>query len=101
MAITESLIELFSRGGPVMFVIAGVSLAAWFLSLRTWLLAGSLLRRLEKMSDAGLGPAGHDPFALVGYGLSSSAIKARTARLGGVLRLVARQQDPQVDQKQD
>lgn len=71
-----------------MFVIAGVSLAAWFLSLRTWLLAGSLLRRLEKMSDAGLGPAGHDPFALVGYGLSSSAIKARTARLGGVLRLV-------------
>lgn len=35
-----------------MFVIAGVSLAAWFVSLRAWLLSGYLLRKIQKLSQA-------------------------------------------------
>jgi hypothetical protein len=84
-----------------MFVIAGVSLLAWFLSVRTWLFAGSLLRRLEKMSHAGLGLVYNDPpkgarsqdsdfphsFSN-GNGLRGAAIKAQTARLGAGLRAV-------------
>lgn len=85
-----------------MFGIAGVSLVAWFLSLRTWLLAGSLLKRLQKITVAGLGLPHHGPSAgsrssdsdlpesfAASYGLRGSAIKAQTARLGGGLRLVA------------
>ena len=84
-----------------MFGIAGVSLVAWFLALKTWLLAGSLLKKLQKMSLAGLGLPHHgsltgpllrdsdspDSFA-AGYGLLSAAVKAQTARLGSGLRLV-------------
>jgi biopolymer transport protein ExbB len=101
VTLTESLIELFSRGGPVMFGIAGVSLVAWFLSLRTWLLAGSLLKRLQEMSLKGLGLTQHDSPAgsrspdtgfadsfSASYDLRGSAIKAQTARLGDGLRLV-------------
>jgi len=46
----ERLIDLFSSGGPVMFFIAGVSLIAWSLSLRMWVMAGSLLKRLQWIS---------------------------------------------------
>lgn len=46
----ERLIDLFSSGGPVMFSIAGVSLIAWYLSLRMWVMAGSLLKRLQWIS---------------------------------------------------
>jgi biopolymer transport protein ExbB len=46
----ERLIDLFSSGGPVMFFIAGVSLIAWYLSLRMWVIAGSLLKRLQRIS---------------------------------------------------
>ena len=101
MTLTESLMDLFSKGGPVMFGIAGVSLAAWFLSLRTWLLAGSLLRRLEKMSISGLSLVSNGSSAQSGSqdmgspdsfsdgnGLRGAAIKAQTERLNGGLRLV-------------
>lgn len=46
----KSLSELFSSGGPVMFAIAGVSLTAWYLTLRSWLEAGSLRKRLLRTS---------------------------------------------------
>jgi hypothetical protein len=81
VALAESLIELFSRGGPVMYGIAGVSLVAWFLSLRTWLLAGSLLRKLQRMSLAGWGLPHQDSF-------HRFALKAQTVRLGSSLWLV-------------
>lgn len=45
------LIELFSSGGPVMFFIAGVSLVAWFLTLRTWMAAGLLLKRIQRIGS--------------------------------------------------
>jgi len=41
------LVDFFSSGGPVMFFIAGVSLAAWYLTLRTWVTSGSLLKRFQ------------------------------------------------------
>jgi biopolymer transport protein ExbB len=81
VALTESLMELFSRGGPVMYGIAGVSLVAWFLSLRTWLLAGSVLRRLQRMSLRGWNLTHQDA-------LHHFAIKAQTIRLGSSLWLV-------------
>ena len=83
MALTESLIELFSRGGPVMYGIAGISLVAWFFSLRTWLLAGLLLKRLQKMILASHGIVSGAP-----YVLDSFAAKAQTVRLGSGLWLV-------------
>ena len=83
MVLTESLTELFSRGGPVMFGIAGVSLVAWFLSLRTWFLAGALLKRLQKMSNGDMGAARPSH-----YFLDSFAVKAQTVRLGSGLWLV-------------
>jgi biopolymer transport protein ExbB len=43
------LIELFVRGGPVMFFIAGISLIAWYLILRTWMAAGVLLRNMQSI----------------------------------------------------
>ena len=63
-----------------MYGIAGVSLVAWFLSLRTWLLAGSLLRRLQKMSHGRMGatPPSLDLFA----------VKTQTVRLGSGLWVV-------------
>ena len=66
-----------------MFGIAGVSLVAWFLSLRTWFLAGSLLKRLQKMSLASHGGVPCTP-----YYQDSFAIKAQTVRLGSGLWLV-------------
>jgi len=33
-----------------MFFIAGVSLVAWYLTLRTWVAAGSLLKRVQRIS---------------------------------------------------
>lgn len=78
-----------------MFGIAGVSVVAWFLSLRTWLQAGFLLKGLQKMNLAGLslprnGSSQSDTPDLlaVGYGLLSSAIRAQTTRFGGGLRVV-------------
>ena len=85
-----------------MFGIAGVSVVAWFLSLRTWLLAGSLLKRLQKMNLTGLGLPQHGSSAgspsaesdspdslVVSCSLRSSAIRTQTARFGGGLRLVS------------
>ena len=66
-----------------MFGIAGVSLVAWFLSLRTWLLAGFLLKRLQKMILASHGGVQCTP-----YFLDSFAVKAQTVRLGSGLWLV-------------
>jgi hypothetical protein len=75
-----------------MFGIAGVSLVAWFLSLRTWLLAGSLLKRLQRMSLVGWGLPHHNsdfPDSIAaGYDLHRFAVKAQTARLGSGLWLV-------------
>lgn len=82
-----------------MYGIAGVSLVAWFLSLRTWLLAGALLKRLQKMSLAGWGWPYHDsPAESVshdsdfsdadGYDFYRFTIKAQTVRLGSGLWLV-------------
>ena len=34
--IAKPLIDLFAQGGPVMVFIAGASILAWFLALRTW-----------------------------------------------------------------
>ena len=95
-----------------MFGITGVSLIAWFLSLRTWLLAGSLLKGLQKMTNgtvsiarqsrygarcapyaAGSGSPARasgdspDSFA-AGYDLHRSAIRAQTVRLSSGLWLV-------------
>jgi len=50
MAITNSIIELFSKGGPVIFVIAGISLVSWFLSLKTWFCSGTILKRIQKIN---------------------------------------------------
>ena len=44
------LVELFSNGGPVMFFIAGISLVAWYLALRAWVVASSLRKRFEKLN---------------------------------------------------
>ena len=34
--VVKSLTDLFAQGGPVMVFIAGASVLAWFLALRTW-----------------------------------------------------------------
>ncbi len=34
--VVKSLTDLFAQGGPVMVFIAGASVFAWFLALRTW-----------------------------------------------------------------
>jgi len=67
-----------------MFCIAGVSLIAWFLSLRTWLVAGSLLKRLQRIpglvtqnSELAGETAGDAP-----------AVKAQTVQLNSGLWLV-------------
>lgn len=67
-----------------MFCIAGVSLAAWFLSLRTWLLAGSLLKRLQKIP--GLATQNSElPEETAG---DAPAVKAQTVQLNSSLWLV-------------
>jgi hypothetical protein len=82
-----------------MYGIAGVSLIAWFLSLQTWFLAGSLLKRLQKMSLAGFSshelPAGSNLSAsdfpdsfITDCDFHRFNIKAQTVRLGGRLWLV-------------
>jgi len=63
-----------------MYGIAGVSLVAWFLSLRTWFLAGALLKRLQKMCNGRVGAARQT--------LDSFAVKAQTVRLGSGLWMV-------------
>lgn len=63
-----------------MYGIAGVSLMAWFLSLRTWLLAGSLLKKLQKIS--------HGRVDTSHQSLDSFALTVQTVRLGNGLSLV-------------
>jgi biopolymer transport protein ExbB/TolQ len=46
----KALVELFLSGGPVMFFIAVISLAAWYLAMRAWVVAGSLRREFEKIN---------------------------------------------------
>jgi hypothetical protein len=67
-----------------MFGIAGVSLVAWFLSVRTWLSAGSLLKRLRSINNGGK----HRSLQHTTYLPDSFAVKAQTVRLGGMLWLV-------------
>ena len=43
----KSLIELFTQGGPVMVFIAGTSVLAWHVALRTWWQSRHYLARLE------------------------------------------------------
>lgn len=45
----ERLIELFRQGGPVMVCIAGVSLVAWTLALRTLWRSRNYLVTIERM----------------------------------------------------
>ena len=73
-----------------MFGIAGVSLVAWFLSVRTWLLAGSLLKRLQLINNGGLSKASREHRCLQHTTClpDSFAIKTQTVRLGGGLWLV-------------
>jgi biopolymer transport protein ExbB/TolQ len=49
------LTDLFVAGGPVMVVIAGVSVLAWFLALRALARAGSLLQTLRRYNAPLLG----------------------------------------------
>ncbi len=44
----ESLLDLFAQGGPVMILIAGVSVLAWFVALRTWWTSRYPLAWLER-----------------------------------------------------
>lgn len=53
------LIELLSSGGPVMYCIAAVSLAAWYLTFCTWTAAGRLLKRVDQISAPLLWPLSH------------------------------------------
>ena len=73
-----------------MFGIAGVSLVAWFLSVRTWFLAGSILKRLRLINNGGLSNTSREHRSLQHTTClpDSFAIKAQTVRLGGGLWLV-------------
>ena len=76
-----------------MYGIAGVSLVAWFFSLRTWLLAGSLLKTLQKMSLVGWGLSQRDAddsdlSDTADYDFHWFAVQAQTARLGSGLWMV-------------
>jgi len=46
----KPLIELFSEGGPVMVAIAGISVLAWYLALRTWWQSRYHLAWLERVN---------------------------------------------------
>ena len=50
MALT-SLIELFSQGGPVMILIAGISILAWYLGVRTCWQSQYHLTELERLKS--------------------------------------------------
>ena len=73
-----------------MFGIAGVSLVAWFLSIRTWLSAGSLLKKLRRINTIGAGDTrrSHCDMQFTPRFPDSLAVKAQTVRLGGGLWLV-------------
>jgi biopolymer transport protein ExbB/TolQ len=84
-----------------MFGIAGVSLVAWFLSLRTWFLSGSLLKRLRKISlvircfadydlseESSLLRSDITDSLATSYDFNRFTIKAQTVRLGNSLWLV-------------
>jgi hypothetical protein len=73
-----------------MFGIAAVSLVAWFLSIRTWLSAGSLLKKLRRINNSGAGDAkrSHCDMQFTPRFPDSLAVKAQTVRLGGGLWLV-------------
>jgi hypothetical protein len=73
-----------------MFGIAGVSLVAWFLSVRTWCLAGSLLKRLRMINNGGLIKVTREHRGLQHTTClpDSFVVKAQTVRLGGGLWLV-------------
>jgi hypothetical protein len=73
-----------------MFGIAGVSLVAWFLSVRTWLLAGSLLKILRLINNGGASNTGRKHRSLQHTTClpDSFAVKAQTVRLGSGLWLV-------------
>jgi len=45
----KSLTDLFSQGGPVMVFIAGASVLAWYLALRTWWRARCHLIAIERI----------------------------------------------------
>ncbi len=51
----NSLTDLFVTGGPVMVVIAGVSVLAWFLALRALVRAGCLLKTVRRHNAPLLG----------------------------------------------
>lgn len=83
MAITESIVDLFVRGGPVMFVIAIVSLIAWFLSLRTWLVSGLILRKIQsRISEHNYSIADKTNNSL------ESSLTAQTARIGSSMNMI-------------
>ena len=46
----KQLINLFSQGGIVMLLIAGVSVIAWWLAFKTWRTAKVILNNLEHKS---------------------------------------------------
>ena len=73
-----------------MFSIAGVSLVAWFLSVRTWLLSGSLLKRLRLINNCGTSNTGRKLRSLQHTTClpDSFSVKAQTVRLGSGLWLV-------------
>jgi len=73
-----------------MFGIAGVSFVAWFFSIRTWLLAGSLLKKLRRINNGGAANSGrsHRGVQCTPFLPDSFAVKAQTVRLGSGLWLV-------------
>jgi len=83
MVITESIVDLFSRGGPVMFVIAIVSLIAWFLSLRTWLVSDFILRKIQNQISG-------QKYSLLDKtnNFLEFSITAQTARIGSSMNLI-------------
>ncbi len=85
------LTELFARGGPVMFVIAGMSLLAWYLTLRTWMTAGSLRSSVLRMNAKVLSvPDGRLPSPGPGvYESICFVMECRAMRLRRSLWLIA------------
>jgi biopolymer transport protein ExbB len=73
----KPLIELFSEGGPVMIAIAGVSVLAWYVALRTWWQSRYHLAWLERMkSGAPVGSSGAKATMQVQF-----IVRAQAARL--------------------
>jgi hypothetical protein len=73
-----------------MYGIAGVSLVAWFLSLRMWFLAGSLLKRLQRISLVGWDSLQRDSVFpdTMSNDFHRFSIKTQTVRLSSGLWLV-------------